>query len=173
MRYYVLSAIGAAVLFASLTAFAYSLLELIQVGTCASGGPYVSQRPCPDGTGTYIVILTASVFTALMGIGLYVAKGRPPGAEAAPAASRLGISSALGLAGNLSSRVRAGRAAEPATSAPPQRSATPPSGAPSPGAGSAGDDRLERLERLGKLRDEGVITPSEFEAEKAKILAGL
>ena len=31
-------------------------------------------------------------------------------------------------------------------------------------------DRLAQLERLAKLRDEGVLTDSEFEAEKAKVL---
>lgn len=32
------------------------------------------------------------------------------------------------------------------------------------------DDRLERLERLAKLRDDGVLDAAEFEAEKARIL---
>ena len=31
-------------------------------------------------------------------------------------------------------------------------------------------DRIAQLERLAKLRDEGVLTDSEFEAEKAKVL---
>jgi hypothetical protein len=33
------------------------------------------------------------------------------------------------------------------------------------------DDRLERLKKLGELKASGVLTESEFEAEKAKILA--
>jgi hypothetical protein len=33
-------------------------------------------------------------------------------------------------------------------------------------------DRLEQLERLGRLRDTGVLDPSEFEREKAQILGG-
>jgi len=32
------------------------------------------------------------------------------------------------------------------------------------------DDQLNQLERLGALRDRGVLTPSEFEAEKRRIL---
>jgi hypothetical protein len=36
--------------------------------------------------------------------------------------------------------------------------------------GAATDDTLERLEKLGKLRTEGVLTEGEFEAQKAKIL---
>jgi hypothetical protein len=37
---------------------------------------------------------------------------------------------------------------------------------------SAEDDKLARLERLGKLRSDGVLTEKEFEAEKQAILAG-
>lgn len=33
-----------------------------------------------------------------------------------------------------------------------------------------GDDRIERLERLAKLRDEGSLSQSEFEVEKARVL---
>ena len=33
-----------------------------------------------------------------------------------------------------------------------------------------GDDRISQLERLAKLREQGVLTDSEFQAEKARIL---
>jgi hypothetical protein len=39
-----------------------------------------------------------------------------------------------------------------------------------PASRSTNDDRVEQLERLGKLRDDGVIDASEFEREKARIL---
>ena len=35
------------------------------------------------------------------------------------------------------------------------------------------DDTLERLKELGELKNSGVLTDAEFEAQKAKILAGL
>src|SRR5262249_30664165 len=35
----------------------------------------------------------------------------------------------------------------------------------------AEDDKLARLERLGKLRSDGILTEKEFEAEKEAILA--
>jgi predicted ArsR family transcriptional regulator len=35
---------------------------------------------------------------------------------------------------------------------------------------SALDERLRQLQELGSLRDSGVLTDAEFEAEKAKIL---
>ncbi|HEX5936335.1 MAG TPA: SHOCT domain-containing protein [Actinomycetota bacterium] len=37
----------------------------------------------------------------------------------------------------------------------------------------AQDDTLERLKELGELKASGVLTEAEFEAQKAKILAGL
>ena len=42
--------------------------------------------------------------------------------------------------------------------------------ATAPAAAPAAEDPLDRLEKLGKLRDAGVLTPAEFEAQKAEIL---
>jgi len=44
----------------------------------------------------------------------------------------------------------------------------PPQAAPPPAA----DDKLEQLQKLGELKASGVLTDAEFEAQKAKILAG-
>jgi hypothetical protein len=44
----------------------------------------------------------------------------------------------------------------------------PPPQAPPPAA----DDKLEQLQKLGELKASGVLTEAEFEAQKAKILAG-
>jgi putative oligomerization/nucleic acid binding protein len=44
--------------------------------------------------------------------------------------------------------------------------------APPPAPAGGGDDMLEQLEKLGKLKEQGVLTDAEFEAQKAKILAG-
>jgi hypothetical protein len=43
---------------------------------------------------------------------------------------------------------------------------------PPPPADSGTDDKLEQLKQLGELKDSGVLTEAEFEAQKAKILAG-
>jgi hypothetical protein len=48
---------------------------------------------------------------------------------------------------------------------------TAPGGAPNAPAGGQ-DDTLSRLERLGELRKNGVLTDAEFEAQKQKILDG-
>lgn len=50
----------------------------------------------------------------------------------------------------------------------PQEQAPPP---PAPAVPST-DDKLAQLKELGQLRDSGVLTDAEFEAQKAKILAG-
>ena len=48
-----------------------------------------------------------------------------------------------------------------------QAAAAPPP--PAPAAG--GDDMLDQLKQLGELKQAGVLTEAEFEAQKAKILA--
>jgi hypothetical protein len=52
--------------------------------------------------------------------------------------------------------------------APPPEAAPPPA-PPAPAAPAA--DPLEQLKTLGELRQSGVLTEAEFEAQKAKILA--
>ena len=52
--------------------------------------------------------------------------------------------------------------------------AAPPPPAPAPAAAAAdSDDLIEKLQKLGALRDQGILTDAEFEAQKAKALAGL
>jgi len=58
---------------------------------------------------------------------------------------------------------------------PPQYAEQPPpqyDAAPPPPAAPDADEMLAQLERLGKLRDSGVLTEEEFAAQKAKILDG-
>ena len=47
----------------------------------------------------------------------------------------------------------------------------PPAYAPPPPADDT-PDMLDQLQKLGELRDAGVLTEAEFAAQKAKILAG-
>ncbi len=49
---------------------------------------------------------------------------------------------------------------------PPQEYAPPPPPAPST------DDMISQLERLGALKAQGILTEEEFQAQKAKLLAG-
>lgn len=51
-----------------------------------------------------------------------------------------------------------------AQQAPPMAAAAP--------AASAGSDRIAKLQQLAELKQAGILSDAEFEAEKAKILAG-
>jgi hypothetical protein len=52
-----------------------------------------------------------------------------------------------------------------------QQQAEAPAPPPPPAAPST-DDKLAQLKELGQLKESGVLTDAEFEAQKAKILAG-
>jgi membrane protease subunit (stomatin/prohibitin family) len=47
-----------------------------------------------------------------------------------------------------------------------------PAAAPAPAAGGVSDDMVEQLTKLKGLLDSGVLTQDEFDAAKAKVLAG-
>jgi len=73
-----------------------------------------------------------------------------------------------GTATTVSNRVSRRQAqkwgAEEAQQAPPQQMA------PAPAAAAPAADPIAQLKQLGELRDSGVLTEAEFEAQKAKIL---
>jgi hypothetical protein len=48
----------------------------------------------------------------------------------------------------------------------------PPPPAPAAAAPAAGPDRIAQLQQLAALKQSGLLTDAEFEAEKARILAG-
>jgi|SRR6476659_11011918 len=56
----------------------------------------------------------------------------------------------------------------------PVYSAQQPQSAPAPPqpVGPSTDDKLAQLKQLGELKTSGILTEAEFEAQKAKILAG-
>ncbi len=82
MRYWAFTLGGLLIAGASVVAFDWGLYHVVRTGSCASGGAYVSARPCPPGTATYIVSLMAGVFGGLIGVGVYSARG--PGGRASP-----------------------------------------------------------------------------------------
>jgi hypothetical protein len=47
-----------------------------------------------------------------------------------------------------------------------------PEPAEQPGAGGLSSDAVQRLQQLGALHDQGVLTDEEFAQQKAKLLAG-
>jgi len=63
-----------------------------------------------------------------------------------------------------------GFAAAPAAPAPAPAPAAPPAPAPTPEIDTP-EEVADAVSRLGELRDKGLITPEEFEAQKASLLA--
>jgi hypothetical protein len=74
-----------------------------------------------------------------------------------------------GTATAVSNRVSRRQASRWSQEAAPQQYAEPPPPAP---AAPSTDDKLDQLKELGELKASGVLTDAEFEAQKAKILAG-
>jgi len=53
-----------------------------------------------------------------------------------------------------------------------QQAAAPPPPPPAPAPAGGGDDMLDQLQKLGELKEQGILTEAEFEAQKAKLLSG-
>jgi hypothetical protein len=214
VRYWILVIAGLAVIAASLVAVDWAIYHLARTGTCASGGPYVSARPCPAGTGGQIGVLIGGMFAVPIGIALWALRGR----RGRPSAVGIGtvvwalgfltIAASVAFAAygpanthNSGSRLAAiiigvifvpmgiaplifalrggdtglgvsgvsGVAVDPAwhpQASPPPRAAAPPPTA----TGPAGEDPLDRIARLGELRDKGLIDEAEFQEQKRRLL---
>jgi hypothetical protein len=81
MKYWVRLILGLALFAAGVLAFEKGLYELMQTGTCASGGPYVSARPCPEGTFENALLLPAGIILGLIGVFIFALRGKRPGAR--------------------------------------------------------------------------------------------
>jgi hypothetical protein len=217
MGYLLKAGVGLALFLGAIVLFNVKLLALLDTGTCASGNVPYEIAPgyeCPEGTGTDILLLTASIFGGLIGAAIFAFRGEPPwgsgkrrmgglfsfgtfawgvfftatGATMLIAAltdDSLGADSDLGgkivgitflvmglpalliaLWGFVKSfgRVEQAQAAQSLGSRLPW-------GSGDGGTRGSGGDAIGKLERLQKLRESGAINDSEFEREKAKILA--
>ena len=76
MRYWFFAFLGLLICGAAIVAVDWGVYHLMRTGTCASGGPYVSARPCPPGTEWHIIAVVGGVFGGLIGMGLFAARGR-------------------------------------------------------------------------------------------------
>jgi len=79
MKWLTRTVVGLGLLTAGLTAFDYSLYQVLQIGTCASGGPYVSARECPSGTELYFLGLFGGIILGLVGTFIWALRGPAPG----------------------------------------------------------------------------------------------
>jgi hypothetical protein len=79
MAYLTKAVIGFTLFIGGLVLFNVKLVQLLEIGTCASGNtPYAIRNPCPAGTGTAILLLTAGVFASLIGAFIFALRGEAP-----------------------------------------------------------------------------------------------
>ena len=162
-RYWVRSTIGLVLMLASVALLVGCIVKLASIGTCASGGPYVSARPCPAHTEYWILGIFGAVVLFLAGLWVFSTRG---GRGVKPALASTDAEATPDWAG-----LSGGNRGTGWNYAPPAQPKAAPV-APAAAVKQNGD-RISRLERLQKLREEGALTESEFEVEKAKILSGL
>jgi hypothetical protein len=202
VRYWGFTLAGLAVAGASLVAFDWGIYHLVRTGSCASGGPYVSARPCPPGTGLHILATVGGAFAGLAGISIYAGRGsggRPSRIglgtlmwsllfltiAASVALAAFGPASTgdsgvkvtatvigaifvpMGLVPLLAGGLGGRRPATPAVALVSPPIAADRTVAPRP---APDRDPLERLARLGALRDKGIVTEAEFEEQKRRLL---
>ncbi|HYH58845.1 MAG TPA: SHOCT domain-containing protein [Thermoleophilaceae bacterium] len=183
LRYWSLSLLGALLMLGSAAGFLWGLYEVVQTGTCASGGPYVSARPCPDDTWMHVMAIVLSPWLGILGMIVWALRG----AGAKPwYVTRI----LQRRERRLADRIARGEVAAPTVAAPPRttpasdlplRTQTPlnrtwppatwepdflkqapPNGTP-----------VERLQALTDLKNRGLITAAEFETQKKRILGGI
>jgi hypothetical protein len=65
-------------------AVGYGINQMLQIGTCASGGPYQVVQECPEGTGGLFFALFGGILGMFVAAGIYLARGKPPGATSPP-----------------------------------------------------------------------------------------
>ena len=79
MGYLIKAPLGLGLFFGGIILFNVKLVSLLETGTCASGNtPYQISQPCPAGTGTDILLLTAGIIGGLIGAGIFAFRGEPP-----------------------------------------------------------------------------------------------
>lgn len=82
MRYLVCVVLGIAITVGAIVLVTSGVYAVSQVGTCASGGPYVIANECPEGMGLEIVKLMGGIFGVIIGVAVYGARGAPGGRSA-------------------------------------------------------------------------------------------
>jgi putative oligomerization/nucleic acid binding protein len=207
VRYLVRTLIGFGLIAFAWVTLGYSLNQLLQIGTCASGGPYVSARQCPDGTAGIGLMIPAAIVAMLIGAAIYAGRGRAPGSDRPPNNGLLAVWVWTGIFWSISAGCLLGVWGPEANPGPggkegglivgllfvpmgalgllainfpwSQKRGAKASALSIPGAGriakaavkrAPGLDPVGRLERLTKLRDQGVVTDAEFERLKQEIL---
>lgn len=84
MRYLIRTLLGMCLFAFCWVAIAYGIFQLLQVGTCASGGPYVSARECPDGIERLMFSLIGGIVGLFVAAFIYAGRGPSPGSDRKP-----------------------------------------------------------------------------------------
>lgn len=79
MRYVIRTVLGMAIFAFCWMVIGYSINQLLSVGTCASGGPYVVARECPENIEYLMFALIGAVFLLFANLAIYGTRGTPPG----------------------------------------------------------------------------------------------
>ncbi len=167
LRYWSLTLLGLAIGLGSAAAFGWGLYNLIDTGSCASGGPHVSTRPCPDDTLWHILAVVLAPFAAPFAVVARALRG---------GGSRTGGSERRRREKRLADRIARGEAAMPTIAAPNPAPPVPsltPLNRTWPPATWEPKSPVERLRELDELRAKGLITVAEHEAQKKRILGGV
>jgi len=205
--------IGLAMVIGGGLLMAVGLNALFSVGTCASGGPYLSANPCPAGTGTHILELGGGIVLAVFGIiisgefalafggfftgvGAYslihvlTASGLGSGSKSGGMIMGItflfigvptlliGLSSAMDSKAartrtpiDVSALASSQRLAAAGTAGSTYRPVAPTIIRPTSPTPAKAADPLDKLKELADLKDRGVLSQAEFDAQKAKLLS--
>jgi hypothetical protein len=197
-----LQIIAGLVAVAALALTCVELAKLMDIGTCASGGPYVSARQCPDGTGSRMLILTGAIFAYTIALiasgqgmfffglifcalaGVFVRGGITDDSFGAVGFGVGGLFAIMGLIPLVmairgwfegdSTEGKSRAAGIAAFTQMAQQGVAVPTAtvfASAPGAAPSQPNTISQLEELAALRDRGVLTDGEFQAQKARLLA--
>jgi Short C-terminal domain len=79
LGYLIKAILGAGLFIGGTLLFNIKLIELLEVGTCASGNqPFEIARQCPEGTETDVLLMAAAIIGGLIGAFLFALRGDPP-----------------------------------------------------------------------------------------------
>ncbi|MFL5870915.1 MAG: hypothetical protein ACJ75R_07520 [Solirubrobacterales bacterium] len=87
MRYVSRTLIGLGLFAFCWAVTAYAIFQLLSIGTCASGGPYVPARQCPAGTERVMLALVGAILLYFVAALIYSTRGPAPGSKRPPSSA--------------------------------------------------------------------------------------
>ena len=159
MRFWVRTFTALLLVGAAFATFGIAVSHLADTGSCSTGGTPDNLPDCPADTVWWILSIFGALLSLVVGVGVFTTRG-----------SRGETSSAS--TGPVTTHA-------PVTTygpKPPPLPATRPAGEDANVKGEDEDeegDPLDRLAKLGELKQAGVISESEFELQKAKLLGDI